>query len=85
MIAANNGKMPVKGSTANDVQLQTFISEKKVEFLVIKIEITPFFLGIEFLYNLNYILTPGKTNSFAAKLVKHYNFPHHNEVITICF
>ena len=39
IIAANNGKLPVKGSTDIQVQLQKFTSEIAVEFLVTKIEI----------------------------------------------
>ena len=49
MIAANNGKRPVKGSTTIQVQLQKFTLEITVEFLVTKIEITPCLLGMEFL------------------------------------
>ena len=56
IIAANNGKMPVKGSTAIQVQLQKFTPEITVEFPVTKIEIAPCLLGIEFLYNFDCIL-----------------------------
>ena len=41
IIAANNGKMPVKVSTAIQVQLQKFTSELTVKFLVTKNDITP--------------------------------------------
>ena len=56
IIAANNEKMPVKGSTTIQIQLQIFSPEITVEFLVTKIEITPFFLGMEFLYDYDCIL-----------------------------
>ena len=49
IIAANNAKMPVKGSTAIHVQLQKFTPEITIEFLVNKIEITPCLLGMKFL------------------------------------
>ena len=60
--------MPVKGSTANQVQLQKFTSEITVEFLLTKIEITPCLLGMDFLHNFDCILSMRKTNSFAGKL-----------------
>ena len=41
IIAANNGKMTVKGSTAIQVPPQQFTPETTVEFLVTKIDITP--------------------------------------------
>ena len=47
--------MPVKNSTAIQIQLQKFTPEITVEFLVTKIEITPCLLGMEFLYNLTVI------------------------------
>ena len=50
IIAANNGKMPVMGSTDIQIQLQKFKCEMAVEFLVTRIEITPCLLGMEFLY-----------------------------------
>ena len=40
--------MPVKGSTAIQVQLQKLTFEITVDFLVTKIEITPSFLVMEF-------------------------------------
>ena len=40
IIADNNGKMPVKGSTAIQVQLQKFTSETTVDLLVTTFEIT---------------------------------------------
>ena len=60
IIADNNGKMPVKGSTAIQVQLQKFTPEITVDFLVSKIEITPCLLGMEFLYNFDCILNLSK-------------------------
>ena len=57
-------KMPVMRSTANQVQLQKFTSEITVEFLLTKIEITPCFLGRDFLYSFD-MLYLRKTNSFA--------------------
>ena len=85
IIAANNGKMPVKGSTAIQVQLQKITPEITVEFLVTKIEITPCLLGMEFSYNFDSILNFTKNELFAGQVGKHYNFPHPNEVIRICF
>ena len=52
IIAANNGKMPIMGSTDIQVQLQKFTCEITRKFLVTRIEITPCLLGMEFLYNL---------------------------------
>ena len=72
--------MPVKGSTAFQVQLQNFTSETKVEFLVTKFEITPC------LWNFYVILTVFFQNElFRLELGKHYNCPQHNDVIKICF
>ena len=51
IIAANNGKIPVKRPTAIRVQPQNFISETTVLLLVTEIDITPCSLGIKFLYN----------------------------------
>ena len=56
IIAANNGKMPIMGSTDIQTQLQKFACEITVKFLVTRIEITPCFLGMEFLYNFDCIL-----------------------------
>ena len=77
-------KMPVKRSTANQVQLQKFTTEITVEFLLTKIEITPCFLVRDFLYSFD-MLYLRKTNSFAEKLGKYCNCPYHNEVIRISF
>ena len=41
IIAANNGKMPIMGSTDTQVQLQKFTCEITVKFLATRIEITP--------------------------------------------
>ena len=49
IIAANNGKMPVKGSTDVQVRLQKFTLEITIEFLMTKIEISPRLLGMQFL------------------------------------
>ena len=57
-IIAHNAKMPVKRSTAIQVQLQKFKSEIKAEFLVTKNEITPCLLGMEFLNNFDCISNP---------------------------
>ena len=56
--------MPVKGSTAIQVQLQKFTPEITVEFLVVKIEITPCLLGMEFLYNFDCFLKLRKNKLF---------------------
>ena len=85
ILASNNGNMPVKGSSAIQVQLQKFTSEISVEFLVIKIEITPCLLGMEFLNNFDCILMPRTNELFCGTLRKHYNCLHHNELIRICF
>ena len=52
IIAANNGKMPVKGSTAIQFRLQKLTSEKTVEFLVTKNEIMPCLSGMNSYINL---------------------------------
>ena len=84
-IAANNGKMPIMGSADIQVQLQKFTCETTVKFLVTRIEITPCLLGVEFLYNFDCILNLRKNEFFCGQLGKHYNCPHPNEVIRICF
>ena len=61
-IAVNNGKMPVKFSTAVLVQLQKITPEITVEFLVTKIKITPCLLGMEFFYNFDCILNLRKND-----------------------
>ena len=48
--------MPVKRSTAIQVQLKNFTSEITVEFLATKNEITHCVMGMEFLYNFDCIL-----------------------------
>ena len=70
LIAANNGRKPVKGSTAIQVQLQKFIPEITVEFLVSKIEITPCLLGMEFLYKFDYILNLRKNELLCGTIWK---------------
>ena len=70
IIAANNGKIPVKGSTAIKIELQKFTSEITIEFLATKIEITPCFLGMEFLYNFDCILKPRKIELLRGKIGK---------------
>ena len=85
IIAANNRKILVKWSTAIQVQLRKITSEMTVEFLVTKIEITLCLLGMEFLNNFDCNLNLRKNDFFAGQLGKHYNCPHHNEVIRICF
>ena len=85
ILAANNGKMPIMGSADIQVQLQKFTCEITVKFLVTTIEITPCLLGMEFLYNFDSVLYLRKNELFAGQLGKHYNCPHPNEVIKICF
>ena len=68
--AANNGKMPVKGSTAIQVQLQKFSPEITAEFLVTKIEITPCLLGTEFLYKFDCNLNLRKNKVFCGTIGK---------------
>ena len=70
IIAANNGKMSVTGSTAIQIQLQKFKPEITVEFLVTKIEITPCLLGMEFLYNFDCILNIRKNELFCGIIGK---------------
>ena len=70
IIAANNGKMPVQGSTAIPDQLQKVTSEITVEFLVTKIEITSCFLGMQFLYNFDCILNSRKNELICGKFGK---------------
>ena len=70
LIAANNGKMPVKESTGIQVQLQKFTSEILVEFLVTKIDIMPCLLGMEFLYFFDCILITRKNESLCWKIGK---------------
>ena len=70
IIAANNGKTPVNGSTAVQVQLQKFTPEITVEFLVVKFEITPYLLGMEFLYNFECILNLRKNEPFCGTIGK---------------
>ena len=83
--AAKNGKMFVKGSTANQVQLQKITLEITVGFLVTKIEIMRCLFGMKFLYNFDCILNPEKTNSIAGKLENYYKYPYHIEVMRIIF
>ena len=64
IIAASNGKMPIMGSADIQVQLQKYKCEKTVIFLVTRIEITPCFLGMEFLYNFDCILNLRKNELF---------------------
>ena len=85
IIAANNGKMPVMGSADIQVQLQKFTCEITVKFLVTRIQITPCLLGMEFLYNFDYILNLRKNELFVGQLGKHYKCPHSDEVMRICF
>ena len=69
-IAASNEKISVKGSTAIQVPLQNLTSEIKVEFLVTKFEITPYLLGIEFLYKFDCKLNPTGKQNFCGKIGK---------------
>ena len=64
IIAANNGKIPIMGSTDIQVQLQKFTCEITVKFLVTRIEITPCLLGMEILYNFDCILILRKKQTF---------------------
>ena len=66
IIAANNGKMPIMGSTDIQIQLQKFTCEITVKFLVTRTEITPCLLGIEFLYNFDCILNLRKNELFCG-------------------
>ena len=70
IIAANNGKMPVTGSTAFQIQLQKPKSETTVEFLVNKIEVTPCLLGMGFVFNFDCILNTRKNVLFCEKIGK---------------
>ena len=70
LLAANNGKMPVKGLTGIQVQFQKFTSEISVDFLVTKIEITPCLLGMEFLHNFDCILITRKNEPLCWKIGK---------------
>ena len=70
IIAANNGKMPIMGSTDIQVQLQKFTCEITVKFLVTRIEITPCLLGMEFLYNFDCILNLRKNEFFCGAIGK---------------
>ena len=70
IIAAKNGKRPVQGSTAIPDQLQKITSELTVEFVVTKIEIRACLLGMQFLYNFDCILNPGKNELICGKFGK---------------
>ena len=70
IIAANNGKIPIMGSTDIQVQLQKFTCEITVKFLVTRIEITPCLLGIEILYNFDCILILRKNKLFCGAIGK---------------
>ena len=59
--------MPVKGSTAIQIQFPKDTSEITVEFLVAKIEITLCLLGIDFLYNFDSFLNPRKNKPLCGK------------------
>ena len=81
IIAASNGKVPVKKSTAIQVQLQKLTSEITLEFLVTENEITPCFLGNEVLYNFDCIFNTRKKPTFLrVNWEKHYNSPHRSPV-----
>ena len=62
--------MHVMGSADIQVQLQKLTCEITVDFLVTRIEITPYLLGIEFLYSFDCILNPRKNEQFCGKIGK---------------
>ena len=56
--------MPIMGSADIQVQPKKLTCEITVKFLVTRIEITPCLLGMEFLYNFDFILNLRKNELF---------------------